>query len=318
MEKPGFKLSILDQSPVNEPETAADALANTVELARKAEEWGYHRFWVAEHHGSNRVMGSSPEVLMAHLLAKTARIRIGSGGVMLQHYSPYKVAENFNVLASLAPGRVDLGIGRGPGGLPQSTKALQRDAVNGTMPLSEKVAELQRFLCNELEEDHPLYGLQASPLPPQPPELFMLGTNPSSAEFAAGLRMPYVFALFLHNDEAVMFQAIETYRALFPSVGGCRPRAMLAVKVVRIRLASGRTLTVGSVEAGEEFGRQSGEEYTLSVKDASVVHGSPGTALAKLLEVQDVYQADEIFAVTAIDSFEKRLRSYQLLAQAYH
>ena len=336
MEKLGFKLSILDQSPVNEPETATDAFANTVELARKAEEWGYHRFWVGEHHGSNRVMGSSPEVLMAHLLAKTARIRIGSGGVMLQHYSPYKVAENFNVLASLAPGRVDLGIGRGPGGLPQSTKALQRDAVNGTMPLSEKVAELQRFLCNELEEDDPLYGLQASPLPPQPPEVFMLGTNPSSAEFAAGLRMPYVFALFLHNDEDVMFQAIETYRALFPSVDGCRPRAMLAlpvivaetdeeaagyaaqVKVVRIRLASGRTLTVGSVEAGEEFGRQSGEEYTLSVKDASVVHGSPGTALAKLLEVQDVYQADEIFAVTAINSFEKRLRSYQLLAQAYH
>ena len=204
------------------------------------------------------------------------------------------------------------------------------------MPLSEKVAELQRFLSNELEEDHPLYGLQASPLPPQPPELFMLGTNPSSAEFAAELRMPYVFALFLHNDEDVMFQAIETYRTLFPSVGGSRPRAMLAlpvivaetdeeaagyaaqVKVVRIRLASGRTLTVGSVEAGEEFGRQSGEEYTLSVKDASVVHGSPGTALAKLLEVRDVYQADEIFAVTAINSFEKRLRSYQLLAQAYY
>ena len=106
-------MSILDQSPVNEPETATDAFANTVELARKAEEWGYHRFWVAEHHGSSRVMGSSPEVLMAHLLAKTSHIRIGSGGVMLQHYSPYKVAENFNVLASLAPGRVDLGIGRG-------------------------------------------------------------------------------------------------------------------------------------------------------------------------------------------------------------
>ena len=124
-----FKLSILDQSPVHESETPAEALRRTIELAQKAEEWGYHRFWVAEHHGSNRVMGSSPEILVSHLLARTSSIRVGSGGVMLQHYSPYKVAENFNVLASLAPGRVDLGIGRGPGGLPRSTAALRRGVL---------------------------------------------------------------------------------------------------------------------------------------------------------------------------------------------
>lgn len=100
-------LSILDQSPINALETATDALQHTVALATQAEAWGYHRFWVSEHHGSERVMGSSPEVLIAHLLAKTSRIRLGSGGVMLQHDSPYKVAENFNVLATLAPGRVD-------------------------------------------------------------------------------------------------------------------------------------------------------------------------------------------------------------------
>src|ERR671918_1205124 len=125
MENGRLKLSILDQSPVNESETGPEALQHTIELVMKAEEWGYHRFWVAEHHDSGRNMGSSPEVLVSHLLARTTRIRIGSGGVMLQHYSPYKVAENFNVLASLAPGRVDLGIGRGPGGMPQSTKALK-------------------------------------------------------------------------------------------------------------------------------------------------------------------------------------------------
>ena len=100
---------------MNGAETATEAFQHTIELAQKAEEWGYHRFWVAEHHGSSRVMGSSPEVLISHLLAKTSRIKVGSGGVMLQHYSPYKVAENFNVLASLAPGRVDLGVGGGPG-----------------------------------------------------------------------------------------------------------------------------------------------------------------------------------------------------------
>ena len=121
-----LKLSILDLSPLYDSETAAQAFRRTIELAQKAEAWGYHRFWVSEHHGSDRVVGSSPEVLISHLLAKTERIRVGSGGVMLQHYSPYKVVENFNVLASLAPGRVDLGIGRGPGGMPQSTRALQQ------------------------------------------------------------------------------------------------------------------------------------------------------------------------------------------------
>ena len=112
-------LSILDQSPIQEGETATEAFQHTIELVQKAEAWGYHRFWVAEHHDLDHVVGSSPEVLIAHLLAKTSRIRIGSGGVMLQHYSPYKVAENFHVLASLAPGRIDLGIGRAPGGLDQ-------------------------------------------------------------------------------------------------------------------------------------------------------------------------------------------------------
>ena len=330
-----FKLNILDQSPVNESETATDALRNTIVLAQKADQWGYHRFWVAEHHGSRHVMGSSPEVLVSHLLAKTDRIRVGSGGVMLQHYSPYKVAENFNLLASLAPGRVDLGIGRGPGGLPLSTRALQWDAANGTKPLAEKVTELQKFLYNRVDENHPFHGLIVSPQAVQSPGLFMLGTNASSGDFAARLGMPYVFALFLHNDEDVMSEAIHTYRDRFNFNAGERPQTMLAVpvmvadndeeaycyaskaKVVRIHLESGRTLTVGNVESGEEFGRQSGEKYDLDVSDANVVHGSPETALDKLLAMQNAYNADEIFAVTAIDSFQKRLRSYQLLAQAY-
>ena len=123
-QKRALKLSILDQSPSHQGEDAVQSFQRTIALATKADGWIYHRYWVAEHHSSDRVMGSSPEVLISHLLAKTNRIRVGSGGVMLQHYSPYKVAENFNVLSSLAPGRVDLGIGRGPGGLPQSTMAL--------------------------------------------------------------------------------------------------------------------------------------------------------------------------------------------------
>ena len=345
-----LRLSILDQSPVHDSDSreggndGADALRHTIELARKAEQWGYHRFWVAEHHGSGGVMGSSPEVLVSHLLAHTSHIRVGSGGVMLQHYSPYKVAENFNVLASLAPGRVDLGIGRGPGGLPRSTAALRRGDGEPAMSMAEKLGELRRFLNNELEPGHPLHGLQASPLPPQPPDLFLLGTTRSSGDMAAELAMPYVFALFLNNDEDEMAEAVRRYQSGFerqgtpppqPSPGGrgsrvC-PYTMLAlpiivadtdeeaaehaakIQVVRITLDSGRTLTVGSVEAGEEFGKQSGEGYQITVRQAGVVHGGPESVRRQLHEVRQKYRADEIIAVTAIDSFEKRLRSFELL-----
>lgn len=327
----------MDQSPVHESDSrlrgndGADALRHTIELARRAEEWGYHRFWVAEHHGSGRVMGSSPEVLVSHLLAHTSRIRVGSGGVMLQHYSPYKVAENFNVLASLAPGRVDLGVGRGPGGLPRSTAALRRGDGEPAMNLAEKLGELRRFLNNELEPEHPLYGLQASPLPPQPPELFLLGTTRSSGAMAAELAMPYVFALFLNNDEDEMAEAVRRYQAGFEQGNGVKPRTMLAlpivvadtdeeaaehaarIQVVRITLGSGRTLTVGSVEAGEEFGKQSGEGYEITVRQAGVVHGAPESVRRQLQEMRQKYGADEVIAVTAIDSFEKRLRSFELL-----
>lgn len=324
-------LSILDQSPLNETETAAEALQHTIELAKQAEAWGYHRYWVTEHHGSERVMGSSPEVLVSHLLAKTSRIRVGSGGVMLQHYSPYKVAENFNVLASLAPGRVDLGIGRGPGGLPRSTNALQQEMGEGPRPLAEKVIELDKFLHNTLGENHPHYGLQASPVPPQPAELFLLGTTASSAELAASLALPYVFALFLNRDKTVMYEAVQTYRKLFDASQGSQPQVMLALpvivansdseahayaadmKMVRIRLASGKTFTLGTMAAAEEFGNQSGEAYALEEQEADIIYGSLPTVREQLHDIQRVYQVDELFIVTAIKDFQKRRRSYELL-----
>ena len=333
MNSNGLTLSILDQSPVHQDEDAAQAFQDTIELATRADGWVYHRYWVAEHHSSDRVMGSSPEVLISHLLAKTSRIRVGSGGVMLQHYSPYKVAENFNVLASLAPGRVDLGIGRGPGGLPQSTMALQQAAA-GERSIGEKIIELRNFLGGELPEAHPLRGLMASPRPPQAAGLYLLGTSVSSAEMAAEFGMPYVFALFLNGEQDEMTKAMKTYHDRFDAAGpGCK-RAMLAlpvvvadsadeaaayaaeIKVVRISLESGRTLTAGNLESAEKFGKQSGERFEIDVYDSPVVHGSPELALKKLLDIQRLHDVEEIIAVTAIDDFRKRLRSYELLSQA--
>ena len=329
-----LKLSILDLSPLYDSETAAQAFQRTIDLAQKAEEWGYHRFWVSEHHGSDRVVGSSPEVLISHLLAKTERIRVGSGGVMLQHYSPYKVVENFNVLASLAPGRVDLGIGRGPGGMPQSTRALRQGTGQVNRPLTEKLIELEQLLHDRVTEDHPLHGLRASPLPPQPAELFLLGTSPASAELAADMAIPYVFAYFLNSDDAMMRDSVATYRERF-AAANARPWVMLAlpvivadtddearahaaeITVVRIRLESGRTLTVGNLEGAEEFGRQAGEAYTLDVQQARVIHGSPDTVRQQLGDLQGEYQADEIMVITAIKDFRKRLHSYALLSDLF-
>ena len=331
-----LKLSILDQSPAAEGESAAVALQHTIELAQRAEEWGYHRYWVAEHHGSNRHMGSSPEVLISHLLARTNRIRLGSGGVMLQHYSPYKVAENFNVLASLAPGRIDLGIGRGPGGMPRSTRALrpQQAEPSGNATLEEKLVELGQFLGNKHDEASPHKGLTATPLPPKPADLFLLGTTAASAEMAASHKLPYVFAMFLNGDEEEMERAVHTYYSSFPGSPEGYPRAMLALpvivadsddeaagyagglRVVRIRLASGRTFTVFSEEAAREFGRQSGEDFSYEVQPANVIHGSPVRVKDRLLQLRREYEVDEFFIVTAIDCFAERLHSYDLLAKA--
>ncbi|BBI31637.1 LLM class flavin-dependent oxidoreductase [Cohnella abietis] len=329
-----IKLSILDQTLINKDESPTEAFQHTIELAQKADQWGYHRFWVSEHHDSDLVAGSSPEVLISHLLAKTERIRVGSGGVMLQHYSPYKVAENFNVLASLSPSRVDLGIGRAPGGLPHSIRALQAGKTDNAT-LSEKIVELISYTHNQLPPEHPLTGLKASPLPASPADVYFLGASRSSAEIAASLGLPYVFAQFINNDESEALLAFETYRSGFQPVYGERPQALLTVpvivadtdeeaqqlaneyQIVRIHLKSGRVITVGSVEHAEEYGRQADEEFTIDAQQAYVVHGSKSKVREQLLEAQRKYGVDEFIIISTVRNAAKRLRSYELLMEAF-
>jgi len=329
-----LKLSILDQSLIGPGETAEQALRNTIEIAKLADRLGYHRFWVSEHHDSDQLAGSSPEVLISHLAANTSRIRLGSGGVMLQHYSPYKVAENFNLLSALAPGRIDLGIGRAPGGLPNSTKALQR-GVTEPLSLGEKLEELEQFLYGTLPEEHPLAGIRVTPKPAISPELYQLGASAASAELAAELGRPYVFALFINSDLAVAEQAIRTYREKFNPAKGTSPHVLLAVsvlvaetdeeaaelaeelKIVKIRLESGRTVTVGTLEQAAEFVRQANESYEIDVKDADVAKGTKETVRARLLELQSRLGIDEIIATTPIKDFGLRKRSIELLHEAF-
>ncbi|XID93425.1 LLM class flavin-dependent oxidoreductase [Paenibacillaceae bacterium WGS1546] len=329
-----LKLGILDQSIVFPGQTPSEALRNTVRLAQIAEELGFERFWVSEHHDSAQMAGASPEVLISHLLARTDKIRIGSGGVMLQHYSPYKVAENFNVLASLAPGRVDLGIGRAPGGLPRSTKALQQ-GVADPESLEEKLAQLEQYLHGPVADGEPLAGLQANPLPELPADVYLLGTSAASAKLAAERGYPYAFALFINNDPAAAREAFETYRSSFNRAKGGEPRTLLGLSViaadteeeaaelaghfksVRVTLASGKTVNVGSLEHAEEFARQAGETYTAEVRDADITKGTKETVRRRLLELQQTYGVDELIFTTIIPDFEKRVRSFRLLKEAF-
>lgn len=254
-----WRISILDKSPVAEHETAADALARTLALAQQAETLGYHRFWIAEHHNTPQLASPSPELLIAWILGQTKRIRVGSGGVMLQHYSPYKVAENFNVLAAIAPGRVDLGVGKAPGGLPLSTRALQyglNPQEKGSF--ADQLTQLDRWIRPEnqsAEED-----VRATPLPPAPARGFLLGASTESALLAASLDWHFVFAAHLNGDPELLREVVTAWRqhsvrevivAVQVIVAPTQAEAdALAqkVEVWGVELANGQRVTVASEE----------------------------------------------------------------------
>mgnify|MGYP003577478974 CR=1 FL=1 len=329
----GYTLSLLDKSPVIDGEPASAALRRTVSLARQAEKWGFHRFWVAEHHDTPDVASSSPEVLIAFLAANTSTIRIGSGGVMLQHYSPYKVAENFNVLANLAPGRIDLGVGKAPGGLPFSTRALQ-----GVLPRSEKqdfaaqLSQLSAFLTAGLPAPDPLSGIRATPVPVTSAERFLLGASAESAELAALQGWDFVFAGHLNGDETILTQALKTYKARAP-----RRKPLLAVGVVaaetddeadqlagnlqhfKVHVEGGQSVTVGSVEQAEEYARQAGaSNYRIEKKIPNVLRGSARTVKAALDRLHERFGIGEFIIDTPIRDAAKRLSSIELLAQVQY
>ncbi len=217
-----YRISILDKSPLAAGETAAQALARTLTLAQHAEAWGYHRFWVAEHHNTDQLASPSPELVIARLLGHTRRIRLGSGGVMLQHYSPYKVAENFNLLAALAPGRIDLGVGKAPGGLPLSTRALQQglhQEEKGTF--ADQLAQLDNWLSLTEPGERRAYAPRRSRRAGQ---MVFARRQPESAELAARLDWNFVFAAHLNGDSALRRAVFNRWRELSPR------EAMVAVR----------------------------------------------------------------------------------------
>jgi luciferase family oxidoreductase group 1 len=329
-----LRLSVLDQSPISEGSTGAQALANTIDLARLAEELGYHRYWVAEHHGGPSLAGPSPEALVGPIASATSRIRVGSGGVMLPHYSPLKVAESFSLLAGLYPGRIDLGIGRAAGTDPLTTLALQRDrrqAAPDDFP--QQLAELLALLEDRMPSDHPFARL-AGVLPgrPETPEPWLLGSSPQSALWAAELGLPYAFADFINPGGATI---ADTYRERFQDVGRL-PAPVLAVaawvvcaesdeearrlaassRMMMTLLRRGTLVPVPPVEEALRFLEAEGKSAQASSAGRRAITGSPETVRAELETLAREYGADEAIAVTITHDHGARRRSYELLAAA--
>ncbi|MTD26515.1 MsnO8 family LLM class oxidoreductase [Erwinia sorbitola] len=323
-----YRLSLLDKSPLAEGETAAAALARTLTLAQRAEELGYHRFWLAEHHNTAALASPSPEVLIAWILAHTRHIRVGSGGVMLQHYSPYKVAENFNLLASLAPGRVDLGVGKAPGGLPLSTRALQQ-GINAAEKgdFATQLRALDGWL-NPTPDAEGEDRLLATPLPPRPAIRFLLGASEASAQLAAELNWQFVFAAHLNGDKQELERALTAYRT--HSKG---KSALLAVQVIvadtsaeadllaadlqhfRVHVDNGQSVTVGNLAQAEAFIRQSGAtQHRIEPRESAVLKGTAAQVHTRLNELHQRFGVEEFIIDTPITAGAPRLKSLQLLA----
>jgi luciferase family oxidoreductase group 1 len=332
---PPFRLSVLDQSPVSQGSPPARALANTLDLARLTDRLGYHRYWVAEHHGGPMLAGPSPEALIGPIAAATSRIRVGSGGVMLPHYSPLKVAETFSVLAALFPGRIDLGLGRAAGTDPLTTFALQRDrrqAAPDDFP--QQLAELLGYLDDTLPSDHPFARL-AGTLPgrPERPEPWLLGSSPQSALWAAELGLPYAFADFI-NPEGAEIAALYRERFAEHEHPGA-PRTAVGVWVICAdsdeqarRLASSGRMTFTLLRRGQLIAVPPPEEAErfLAADDRAdgqprsrrrAIVGSPETVRPQLEEVVASYGAQEAIVVCITYEHEARRHSYELLASAF-
>ncbi|MFB9950730.1 MsnO8 family LLM class oxidoreductase [Rhizobium puerariae] len=321
-----YTLSILDKSPIPPGKDALSALSGTVRLAKRADELGYHRFWVAEHHGSEELASSAPEVLISWILAKTSRIRVGSGGVMLQHYSPYKVAEVFNVLSCLAPDRIDLGVGKTPGGLPRSTEALQV-YYKGKPGFTEQLGELNRFLDAAQSQERGDTAF-AGPCPKIGAERFLLGASPESAQIAADFGWNFVFAGHLNGDEDNLKRSLDLYRQ---ASGGRSPVVALAVyaaenaklaaarvaelKIFKITLETGQSQLVGSLDRAKEFARQAGvEDYKVEERIPAVLYGTPATIRAELGRLSATYGIEEFVLDPPVVDAQERLACIELLA----
>ena len=326
-----MQLNILDQCPIPEGSTAGDALRNTLELARRADQLGYGRYWLAEHHGTPGLACNSPEVMIGPVAAATSRIRVGSGGVMLPHYSPLKVAENFSMLSSLFPGRIDLGIGRAPGTSSSVAFALQRDRRQRVPDdFREQMDELLGYFC--LAEPKGPFR-QVPQLQFERPEISLLGSSAQSAVWAAELGLPYVFADFISPRNAPL--AAYDREHFQPSSALAQPKVSVAVwalcaetdeealrlsasaRMMLLLLFRGQLIPVPPVEKALSFLGQQGFPVEELPAGRRIITGSPQRVRESIERVASEYGTDEVFVVNIVHDPAARIRCYELIAEAF-
>lgn len=320
-------LSILDLSPITEGGTAADALARTVDLAQHAERWGYHRFWLAEHHGIPSVASAATTVVMAHVAGRTSAIRVGAGGIMLPNHSPLVIAEQFGTLESLFPGRIDLGLGRAPGADPATARALRRTLETDPDAFPEDVRELLAYF----EAPHDGQAVVAIPGAGLAVPVWILGSSHFGAQVAARLGLAYAFAS--HFAPAALHEAVALYRAHFrPSRYLDAPRVMVAVNVFAaptdaeaavlftslqqafVRLRQGRPGPLPPPDPAFLETIAEPERAGLDRMLSASVVGSPATVARGVHEFARRSGADELIVSTMIHDHAARLRSFEILA----
>ncbi len=325
-----MKISILDQSPVRNGGTSQQALQETLQLAQIAEKLGYHRFWVSEHHGTSAFAGSAPELLLAALGAATKHIRIGAGGIMLPHYSAFKVAETFSLLSTLYPGRVDLGVGRAPGSDRDTARILATDGRPKFNRFPQLVEDL-RMMLND-----PTFRPKVMPRPSDPPPIWMLGSSPDSAALAGQLGLPYNFAVFINNG--IFPEILDYYRERFtPSEKMAAPQTGLTINVLCAeteqeanRLALSRNLSFLKFMTGKKVAGiptvEEAENYPYTPQEMEIMRdlayntaiGTPQQVKVKIEALIEQFRPDEIMTVSITYAFEDRVRSYEMLADVFN
>jgi len=328
-----MRLSILDQSPISANQTPQQALTASMKLAQAGEELGYTRYWIAEHHNLPGLACPAPEVMLSYIGANTSRIRLGSGAILLPHYKPYKVAEVFNLLATLFPGRIDLGIGRAPGGTTEATNALSDNFLQNVWNMPEKVRDLLYFLDNDYPAENSYSKLSATPIPAAAPVPWLLGTGKKSALLAAEDGISFAFGLFMSDSDGAA--TIQQYKKAFkPRKMGHTPEVILTVsafcaetderaeqlalcsQIWSIQKEKGEGHKgVPSIEEAEHYPLNEKEQASLQIMKQNMIIGNPQKVGQKLKDLQAEYQADEIMIVTITYDPKDKIQSYKLIAK---
>lgn len=326
-----MKLSILDQSPIAKGKTPKEALEATINLAKQADRLGYHRYWIAEHHDLGGLASPAPDMLLAIIGSQTKQIRIGSGAVLLPNYSPYHIAERYNKLATLYPNRVDLGLGRAPGGSAEVSIALAGNFLEKVRNYPDSIDELLHFLHEDFPNDHMFSKITAAPRPTIPPIPWLLGTSDKSAKLAADKGLPFVFGHFMSGEDGPAI--VQEYKK---NIKHGQPKVFVAVSVICAEtteeaeelalsnqlwrvLQDKREGTDGvpSIEEAKGYPYSSEEKERIQQMKKNQIVGNPREVREQLEELREKYGVDEIMVVTITHSYKDREKSYELLAKEF-